>query len=444
VQQGNWQLGNARVTLPEELHDLVRDVVADLESATGILAAGSPEPRPRAPRRERRRSPQATIIRLPGPEEAATPLPPVPLPASAPTSPPPFASALPVPAAAPRRRAFLARLRVASTVPSVALPARTRRLPVACRRASPLDAARVSRMLRVAVPAIPVAPATLSTPPAWLLAAMGPAAAPVAARDGIAPAPDQEAVSLAGRPAESVTGPVDTAPPAAGTEPSAPLAAIATAPAAEPAIAPLELLPGTLSLPRAATAAPARPVWRDAAGHVANLAIAAALGLVMIFCAIVVGLVVTGHHLEEVVTGSMQPTIPIGSMVVTEQLPASELQVGSILVFPDPNDLKLTIVHRIIWLSHDQSGDVLVRTKGDYNALPDQWTLKRAANAEADRVIEIIPGGGTVAADLQTFGFWGLILLLVGVIGYYGIRKVRQILSEDGAIDGDGSAGETV
>ena len=61
---------------------------------------------------------------------------------------------------------------------------------------------------------------------------MGPAAAPVAARDGIAPAPDQEAVSLAGRPAESVTGPVDTAPPAAGTEPSAPLAAIATAPAA--------------------------------------------------------------------------------------------------------------------------------------------------------------------------------------------------------------------
>jgi len=37
---------------------------------------------------------------------------------------------------------------------------------------------------------------------------------------------------------------------------------------------------------------------------------------------------------------------------------------------------------------------VLVRTKGDYNALPDDWTLKRAANAEADRVIEILPGPG--------------------------------------------------
>jgi len=441
-------VGNVRVTLPEELHDLVRDVVADLESATGSLAAGSPEPRARAPRRERRRAPQATIIRLPGPEGAAAAAPPALPPPPAPAPPPRFADALPVPAAAPRRRAFLARLKVASTVPSVALPARTRRLPVACRRASPLDAARVSRMLRVAVPAVPVAPATLSTPPAWLLAAIGPASPQVAARDGIGPALDQGAVSLAGRATETGTAPVEmvpaegAAPPVPATEssePPAPATETAPPPAAELTIAPLQL-PVTPPLP---SAAPAHPIWRGAAGHVVNLLIAAALGLVTIFCAIVVGLVVTGHHLEEVVTGSMQPTIPIGSMVVTEQLPASRLQVGNILVFPDPNDTKLTIVHRIVWLSHDQSGDVLVRTKGDYNAMPDQWTLKRAANAEADRVFEIIPGGGTVAGYLQTLGFWGLILLLVGVIGFYGIRKVRQILNEDGATEGDGPAGET-
>jgi len=185
-----------------------------------------------------------------------------------------------------------------------------------------------------------------------------------------------------------------------------------------------------------------RPAWRAAAGHASNLLIAAALSLVGIFCCIVVGLVVTGHHLEEVVTGSMQPTIPIGSLVATEQLPASQLQVGNILVFPDPNDTKLTIVHRIVWLSHDQSGDVLVRTKGDYNALPDSWTLKRPATTDADRVFYIIPGGGTVAGYLQTLGFWGLIVLVVGVIGYYGLRKVRQILSEDVAGDDAGAASE--
>jgi signal peptidase len=205
--------------------------------------------------------------------------------------------------------------------------------------------------------------------------------------------------------------------------------AAATLVAAAPVTIPL-----SVSVPATLPALPMEerlPVWRAVGGHVANLLIAAALGLVMVFCAIVVGLVVTGHHLEEVVTGSMQPVIPIGSLVVTESLPAGQLQVGDIMVFPNPNDTKLTIVHRIVWLSHDQSGDVLVKTKGDYNALPDQWTLKRAANADADKVIEILPGAGTAAGYLQTIGFAGLVLLIAGVIVFYGVRKVRQILSEE-------------
>jgi signal peptidase len=183
--------------------------------------------------------------------------------------------------------------------------------------------------------------------------------------------------------------------------------------------------------------------WRAVGGHVTNVLIAAALSLVGIFCCLVVGLVVTGHHVEEVVTGSMQPTIPIGSLVVTESLPAGQLRAGDILVFPNPYDKKTTIVHRIVWLSHDQSGDVLVQTKGDYNATRDPWTLKRSSAAAADRVFYIIPGAGTVAVDLRGIGFWGLIALVVGVIGYYGVRKVRQILREDVAGDDAGSVSES-
>jgi len=264
----------------------------------------------------------------------------------------------------------------------------------------------------VAVPSIPVAPATLAAPPAWLLAAMAP---PIPTRppEVVTSGPEEAVVALPGRLA--------TAPaPAEAPEPAV---AIPTVAPSLPATVPAPLPPATVE---------ERPqLWRAVGGHVANLLIAAALGLVTIFCCIVVGLVVTGHHLEEVVTGSMQPTIPIGSLVVTENLPAGQLQAGDIMVFPDPNDTKLTIVHRIVWLSHDQSGDVLVRTKGDYNALPDSWTIKRSAVADADKVIEILPGAGTVAGYLQTIGFAGLVLLIVGVIAYYGIRKVRQILNED-------------
>jgi len=416
-------VGNVRVTLPEELHDLVRDVVADLESATDSLDLGGVRPAQRAPRPERRHLRQATILRMP---EPLVPAPPPAAPATSVPLPPAITpaaveSSVPALPAAPRRRAFLARLDIASTVPNVALPVRTRRLQVACRRASPLDATRISRMLRVAVPAIPVAPAALTSPPAWLLAAMAPSIpAPLAEVPAVAH-PNPASVILAGRSSPTLTE-VNASPAAATTVPDIPVAVTTVA-------APLPV-----SVPATLPALPMEerlPVWRAAGGHVVNLLIAAALGLVAIFCAIVVGLVVTGHHLEEVVTGSMQPIIPIGSLVVTENLPAGQLQVGDIMVFPNPNDTKLTIVHRIVWLSHDQSGDVLVRTKGDYNALPDDWTLKRAANAEADRVIEILPGAGTAAGYLQTIGFAGLVLLIAGVIVYYGVRKVRQILNED-------------
>ena len=416
-------MGNVRVTLPEELHDLVRDVVADLESATDSLDLGGVRPAQRAPRPERRHLRQATILRMP---EPLVPAPPPAAPATSVPLPPAITpaaveSSVPALPAAPRRRAFLARLDIASTVPNVALPVRTRRLQVACRRASPLDATRISRMLREAVPAIPVAPAALTSPPAWLLAAMAPSIpAPLAEVPAVAH-PNPASVILAGRSSPTLTE-VNASPAAATTVPDIPVAVTTVA-------APLPV-----SVPATLPALPMEerlPVWRAAGGHVVNLLIAAALGLVAIFCAIVVGLVVTGHHLEEVVTGSMQPIIPIGSLVVTENLPAGQLQVGDIMVFPNPNDTKLTIVHRIVWLSHDQSGDVLVRTKGDYNALPDDWTLKRAANAEADRVIEILPGAGTAAGYLQTIGFAGLVLLIAGVIVYYGVRKVRQILNED-------------
>jgi len=42
AQQGNSPVGNAKVTLPEELHDLVSGAVADLEPANHELGLDAP------------------------------------------------------------------------------------------------------------------------------------------------------------------------------------------------------------------------------------------------------------------------------------------------------------------------------------------------------------------------------------------------------------------
>jgi signal peptidase len=319
-------------------------------------------------------------------------------------------------------------------------------MAVACRRASPLDATRATRMLRVAVPAVAIDPRAGG--------ASGPRRAPASGIAGTAtpetrPAelvestswalPDEIAAPVepetgAALPEIALTGGPQTAP-AAPPEVPGPAALTGVPPVAQPVAPPppaattsAVTLPAAAARPRVATAA-APPRWRGAVGHLTNVLIAIALEVVVMVCGTMVGLIVTGHHLEEVVTGSMQPTIPIGSLVLTESIPANQLTVGDVVVFPDPNNLSLTIVHRIVWLSHDPQGDVLIKTKGDYNAVADNWTVKRPGTAYADRAIWVIPGGGTAATWLRAIGFFGLLALIIGFIGYQGWRQVRKVMS---------------
>ena len=447
-------MANARALLTEELQHLVRDAVADVSSEAGALEQDRRPRRrsARSPVAERRRTPQATILQLPPPGEP----PELPLTDAAGSA----AVREPPGSPAPHQRAFLARVEVASSVPTVRHPVRTRRVAVACRRASPLDARRATRMLRVAVPGMVLgSPAAASGPPAWVVTALAPSAAPAPPRPApgpMAPAPPLPATirrvpgggaEILGRPVlpPLAAPPPIAPPPAPQPRPLPPIPAAPPAPS-PPAAAPIAA-PEVAASP-AAQPAPARqdeeaptPRWRAAGGHVVNLLIAAALEVVVIMCALVVGLVVTGHHIEQVVTGSMQPVIPIQSLVITERVPVSQLQVGDILVFPNPNNGNETIVHRIVWTGHDKQGNLLVRTKGDANQLADNWTISRSMAAYTDIVHWIVPGGGTLASDLQKAGVGGLILLVIGIIGWYGLRKVRKILSEDGEKPGGTAEG---
>jgi signal peptidase len=417
---------NARLPLSEELHDLVRDAIEDLGSAAGAGDPGIVAPILTPPTgAERRRARQARILRLRLAAEGPT-APPVgasPPPSAAVADPPPP----PPPAQPHRQRAFLAHLDVASTVFSPRIPVRTRRLAVACRRASPLDAARVSRMLRIAVPAVAIDPRSVDPPRPVRSTAVLPAApaAPAA-------------------PPSRPPQPLETSPPAAPKDVPAerdlpqvlaadlPDARLTRPPEVVEAALPAILAASTLARARVETV-DGTSRWRGRLGHAANLIIAIALEIVVMVCVTMVGLIVTGHHLEEVVTGSMQPTIPIGALVLTERIPADQLAVGDVLVFPNPNNTTLTIVHRIVWLSHDQQGDVLIKTKGDYNAVDDNWTIKRPGTAYADRAIWVIPGGGIVATWLRAIGFFGLLSLIIGFIGYQGWRQVRKVMVADHA-----------
>ena len=75
-------------------------------------------------------------------------------------------------------------------------------------------------------------------------------------------------------------------------------------------------------------------------------------------------------HYEPVYTGSMEPAIPVGSVVVIKPVDPETLKIGDIICFQLSQPTSIT--HRIINIT-DQG----FITKGDANEDPDQWIVKK-------------------------------------------------------------------
>ncbi len=79
------------------------------------------------------------------------------------------------------------------------------------------------------------------------------------------------------------------------------------------------------------------------------------------------------YYAVAVVSGSMEPTIHIGDVVIVEKVEDNydKLKIGEVLVF---NYEGVTIVHRIVNIIED-NGHYYFYTKGDANNAPDNFTL---------------------------------------------------------------------
>ena len=80
------------------------------------------------------------------------------------------------------------------------------------------------------------------------------------------------------------------------------------------------------------------------------------------------------YQVRPVLSGSMQPGLPIGGVVITERVPVSGLQVRDVVVFHRPGQPTELVVHRIISLTPGPSGPI-IQTQGDANTVPDPWKV---------------------------------------------------------------------
>ena len=148
----------------------------------------------------------------------------------------------------------------------------------------------------------------------------------------------------------------------------------------------------------------------------------------------VVAIATGRYQIRPVLSGSMEPGLPTGGIVVTERIPISALQVRDVVVIHPPNRPDDMVVHRIISLTKSANG-VVVQTQGDANTVADPWQATLQGTT-AYRAVVALPLIGYAA--VWAHGSTGrLALTVVGVLLILGAfagglyRRLRPAASSD-------------
>ena len=127
-----------------------------------------------------------------------------------------------------------------------------------------------------------------------------------------------------------------------------------------------------------------------------------------------------------VLTGSMEPQIMEGDLIIVKQIDGKDVKVNDIIAFFDPDGNGTSILTHRVKKVIDEDGKLSFRTMGDANDSEDRTAVS------ADKLVGIytdtrIPGAGNVAMFMQTTA--GLVvcvmLPLILLIVYDVIRRRR-------------------
>ena len=164
----------------------------------------------------------------------------------------------------------------------------------------------------------------------------------------------------------------------------------------------------------------------DRLRHVRRLCIVlfcAGLAVLLLTAAISHLIPATGRQTYIIRGGSMEPTIPLGSVVAVSAVRADNLVAGDIVTLRTLDGIIVT--HRVTAVIRTSDGSLLLATKGDANAYPD--TPEWPAQALVGRVDLWIPYAGYLMAFVATLP--GLLALLCSMatllLVIWGIDELR-------------------
>ncbi|PZU46562.1 MAG: signal peptidase I [Microbacterium sp.] len=145
--------------------------------------------------------------------------------------------------------------------------------------------------------------------------------------------------------------------------------------------------------------------------------IAALLVVILgIGAAVIVVPAVTGSTALTVLTSSMEPHLPPGTMVVVRPTDAADIEPGMVMTYQLESGKPLLITHRVIQRLTTADGEYLFITQGDANPQPDADPVREVQiRGTVWYAIPYIGWAATaVGGDLRS------ILVTIAIIGLFG------------------------
>jgi signal peptidase I len=142
-------------------------------------------------------------------------------------------------------------------------------------------------------------------------------------------------------------------------------------------------------------------------------AISVSLGVAIGILGVIVAPSLFGGRSLTVMSGSMEPALGVGDVVITSGVHPADVRVGDIITFKDPEGTGKLITHRVrrMWIDN---GTARVVTKGDNTNAVERWDIPATGSL------------GRVEYHVPLLGF--LVFWLHGPLARFGLIVIPALL----------------
>ena len=142
-----------------------------------------------------------------------------------------------------------------------------------------------------------------------------------------------------------------------------------------------------------------------------------------------------GYSVFRVVTPSMEPTIPVNSLLICKKVDIDTIAVNDIISFKskEPDHYGAIVTHRVVSIKKSENGEIMLESRGDANYTSDGYYV--TGKNFIGKVIAYSGREGAVTKLIKfltgQFGFIALIVLPLLIIGALVLQSIGKSMKNE-------------